>query len=173
MNISMIAALAKNRVIGFQNQLPWRLRTDLQHFLKCTMGKPIVMGRKTYDSIGKPLPGRENIILSSQQNLVIADCKIIHKISELKQFDAAEIMIIGGATLYEMMLPYASTLYLTFVDCEPEGDTFFPAWKSDDWQTIAESSHLADEQNDHDFQFVQLQRKQPAIDWEGLCHSLS
>ena len=118
MKISLVVAKSKNNVIGKNNQLPWHLPADLKHFKNLTMGKPIIMGRKTFDSIGKPLPGRRNIIISHQPNLFIDGCEVFHSIddalSALK--NETEVMIIGGANLYAQTIERASRLYLTEID---------------------------------------------------------
>ncbi len=128
MKISMIVAMGKNRVIGIDNKMPWHLPADLQWFKKTTLGSPIIMGRKTYDSIGRPLPGRLNIILSRNTDLEIEGCTVVNTLSDA--LDAAngadEVFITGGAHLYEKFLQNADCLYLTKIDAKLEGDTFFP-----------------------------------------------
>jgi len=128
MNISIIAAMGSNRVIGYENRLPWELPEDLQHFKALTLHKPIIMGRKTYDSIGKPLPKRQNIILTRDNAFQANGCDIVHSIDEAVEIaeDKSEIMIIGGAHLYEQCLPLANVLYLTLVHQDYTGDTYFP-----------------------------------------------
>ena len=167
MNISIIAALANNRVIGCENKLPWHLRADLQHFKQCTWGKPIVMGRKTFLSIGKALPGRTNIILSRQDDFAVPDFQVFSHPKQLQTLLASEIMIIGGAEIYRSLLPLATTLYLTLVDCEPHGDAFFPKWDPKAWTCIEEQQGHKDAQNDHDYRFLTLTREHHA-DWETL-----
>jgi len=160
MMISLIVAMDKNRTIGKQNQLPWHLPADLRHFKTITMGKPIVMGRKTYDSIGKPLPGRRNIVISRQKNLVLEGCDVFSSleaaIDALRSED--EIMIIGGATIFTEALPLAQKMYLTLIDTEVDGDTFFPAWDEETWREIANEVHEADEKNSYRYKFVTLVR---------------
>lgn len=160
-NLSIIVAKAKNNVIGKDNDLPWRLSSDLKQFRKITMGKPIVMGRKTHESIGRPLPGRENIILTSDRELLAEGCTILYSIEDLldyiQPFD--ETMIMGGATLYEQFLPLSNRLYITEVDGEPEGDTWFPEFDPDLWKEVSRDDYKADDKNDYDYSFVILDKK--------------
>ncbi len=157
----MIAGMAHNRVIGIANQLPWHLPADLAWFKKTTLGKPILMGRKTHESIGKPLPGRQNIIISTNKNLRLAGCDVVNSpeaaIDLVK--DELEVMVIGGALIYELFLPYADRLYLTQVDADIEGDAFFPDYHAAaQWETVFQEDHLADERNTYDYSFQQLDR---------------
>ena len=122
--ITLIAACSKNRAIGKDNRLLWNLPSDLKRFKQFTTGKTIVMGRKTYDSIGRPLPNRRNIILSNDKNLKIEGCEVINSISELNLFD--DIFIIGGEQIYNLFIDYADVIELTLINKEFEGDTFFP-----------------------------------------------
>ena len=153
--ITLVAAMAKNRVIGYQNQMPWHMPADLKHFKAITLGKPVVMGRKTYDSIGRPLPGRRNIVISRQIDLQIDGCEVVHSLDEALSTlaGAKEIMIIGGGTLYEMTLPQADRLCLTLIDCECDGDAFFPAWDKQEWHLESDVAHDADAQNPHAYRF--------------------
>ncbi len=158
--ISIIAAMAKNQVIGKNNALPWHLPADLKHFKNVTMGKSIVMGRKTYESIGKPLPGRQNIIITADKNYQANGCTIIHSIDDVKSNkDIPEIFIIGGAEIYKQLLPYTQKLYLTFIDANIDGDSYFPEWQQNQWQYISRENHLADAQNKFNYSFVVLERK--------------
>jgi len=161
MKISMIAAMADNRVIGINNSLPWKLPNDMKWFRQNTLGKPIVMGRKTFESFGaKPLPGRTNIIISRDQNYTAEDCIVVHSIEEAINAadDAAEIMIIGGASFYEQMLPQADRLYLTFVHSKVTGDAWFPEWNKNEWREVEHIEHDADDKNPHAHSFVILER---------------
>ncbi len=166
MKLSLIAAMDKNRVIGVNNTLPWHLPADLKHFKSLTMGKPILMGRNTYESIGKPLPGRDNIVLSRQSDYLAEGCTVVCSIEQAlahaDELNAEELMIIGGAMLYDATLAIADTLYLTYVDTEvTNGDAplaFFPEidraeWTETDWQP-----HSADEKNSFDYTFTTLDR---------------
>lgn len=160
MKISLIVAMADNRVIGNNNGLPWHLPADLQHFKAITMGKPIVMGRKTRESIGRPLPGRTNIVVTRDRSYQAEGCVVVHSIDEAfaAAADAEEIMIIGGAEFYRQVLPRTGTIYLTQVHGSFEGDAFFPLLDAAEWEEIAREDHEPDERNPHAYSFVQLQR---------------
>lgn len=159
MIISMIAAMAQDRVIGIDNQMPWHLPADFAWFKRCTMGKPVVMGRKTYDSIGRPLPGRQNIVISRDPSLVIEGVTTVTSIDEaLKAAGSVEeVMIIGGGTIYEACLPRANKLYVTHIEAEIQGDTQFPAWDDEFKETYSEA-YSADEKNAYEMRFVVLER---------------
>lgn len=159
MIISMIAAMANDRIIGKDNQMPWHLPADFAWFKRSTMGKPVVMGRKTYDSIGRPLPGRQNIVISRDASLVIESVDTVTSIEEALQVagDVEEVMIIGGGTIYEACLPKANKLYVTHIEAEIQGDTQFPAWGDEFKETYSES-YSADEKNAYDMRFVILER---------------
>lgn len=161
MRISIIAAMADNRVIGNNNQLPWHLSADLKHFKKITMGKAIIMGRKTYTSIGKPLPGRRNIIITRQKNLHLEGCDVVNCIDSALNaaVDSSEAMIIGGANLYQQVLPLANYMYLTLIHKTFEGDAYFPEWDTSQWQETKRQD-ISDENLDFDYSFVELQRNQ-------------
>jgi dihydrofolate reductase len=160
MLISLIAAMDKNHAIGIENRLPWHLPADLQHFKKLTLGKPVLMGRNTYESIGKPLPGRLNIVVTRNESYQAPGCTMAHSFEDAisKAGDHEEIMIIGGASFYEHALPRAHRLYLTFVDTEVQGDAFFPVWNPDEWRAIERESHRADEKNAFNYEFITLER---------------
>lgn len=162
MFISIIAAMDRNRVIGRNNQMPWYLPADFKYFKRITLGKPIIMGRKTYDSIGHPLPGRRNIIISHNAHLQIPDCEVLPslekalKLFEYKNKNEDEVFIIGGASLFEQALPFANRLYFTFIDGDFAGDTYFPEWQQKDWQEMNRDSHKADASNPYNYHFVVL-----------------
>ncbi len=160
--ISLIAAMANNRVIGKDNQMPWHLPADLAHFKAVTLGKPIVMGRKTYESIGRPLPGRKNIILSSNPDYKVEGCECVGSIEEALALaeDVEEIMIIGGGYLYSQTLPQADKLYLTFIDLDVEGDTQFPEFEHLQLTDVKREKHHKDEKNPYDYEFVDFTLKQ-------------
>ncbi|WP_298943283.1 type 3 dihydrofolate reductase [uncultured Psychromonas sp.] len=161
MKISMIVAMANNRVIGLDNQMPWHLPADLQHFKKTTLGKPVIMGRKTYDSIGRALPGRLNIVVSRDENLAIAGVTCVTSVEEAIRAaeGVEEVMIIGGATIYEYFLKVANRLYLTFIDLDTKGDTCFPDYLAQgDWKKVESEHYAADEKNVHNLEFVTLDR---------------
>jgi dihydrofolate reductase len=152
--ISLIVAASENGVIGRDGDLPWRQSDDLRRFKAVTMGKPIVMGRKTWESIGRPLPGRQNIVVSRQPGLEIEGADVVA--SPAAAVDAAagadEIMIIGGSEVYALFLPLADRVYLTRVHADVEGDAWFPAL-GDDWRLISDERHAADDKNEHDMSF--------------------
>ena len=161
MQLSIIVAMDKNRAIGKDGILPWHLSADLQHFKKITMDKPIVMGRKTHESIGRPLPGRENIILTRDKDYYAEACTILHSLDEIVDHckDHEEVMITGGAEIYNVTLDKASRLYLTEVHTEINGDTFFPEFNRDDWNEISREDFKADEKNEFDYSFLVLEKR--------------
>ena len=161
MIISLIAAMGKDRVIGIDNRLPWRLPADMKHFRALTMGKPVLMGRKTFDSIGKPLPGRTNIVVSQDPGFHPEGVTVSRSIPEALAAgeDATEIMVIGGASFYAQLLPRAQRLYLTQIHHRFAGDAFFPAWNPHQWCEIARDDHLADTDNIYPYSFVTLERR--------------
>lgn len=161
MIISMIAAMANNRVIGKDNKMPWHLPADLKHFKSITMGKPVVMGRKTYESIGKALPGRLNIVVTRQADYALTDATVVSDCETA--FSAAgkvdEVMIIGGGTIYEYFLPRCNRLYLTEISLDVDGDTFFPDYQSvGNWQVLEDVLHHADEKNPYNYRFLTLDK---------------
>ncbi|WP_372941817.1 type 3 dihydrofolate reductase [Shewanella sp.] len=135
MRIAMIAAMANNRVIGKDNKMPWHLPEDLRHFKAMTLSKPVIMGRKTYESIGRPLPGRHNIVISRNPQLSIdgVTCVTDFDAALKAAGDCAEVVVIGGGQLYEQLLSQADVLYLTMIDLDVDGDTVFPAWDDGSW----------------------------------------
>ncbi len=160
MKISFIVAMASNRAIGLNNQMPWHLSADLKKFKQITMGSPILMGRKTYESIGRPLPGRSNIIISRNTDYQQQDCLVFDDIDKAigacKDYD--EIFIIGGATFYDAMLPKADTLYLTEIHQDFEGDTFFPVIKPEEWKETDRVDITDDPTVDFTYSFIKLER---------------
>lgn len=164
MIISMIAAMATNRVIGKDNKMPWHLPADLKHFKKVTLGKPVVMGRKTFESIGRPLPGRRNIVISRQTPLHTQGAEWVNSVEQALALlnDQAEVMIIGGAEIYRQCLPLAKRLYLTKIELTTDGDAFFPdylAGNDNAWQLIESQLYEADADNPYRCEFVTLERK--------------
>ncbi|ABV86184.1 type 3 dihydrofolate reductase [Shewanella pealeana] len=159
MKIAMIAAMANNRVIGKDNQMPWHLPEDLRHFKAMTLGKPVVMGRKTYESIGRPLPGRHNIVISRQDSLVIDGVTRVSSFEEAKiaAGDCDELVVMGGGQLYEMLLSQADILYLTEINLTVEGDTYFPEWDNGSWQEV--SRDVAKNDKDVEYSFIKLVKK--------------
>jgi dihydrofolate reductase len=160
MILSLIAAMDNNRLIGCDNGLPWHLPADLQYFKSVTMNKPILMGRKTYDSIGRPLPGRQNIVLT-RGDVEIEGVTVVNSINEAVAAteDAEEVMVIGGSSIYELVLPEVQRMYLSFVDGEFEGDAWFPEFNEDDWEVIDSKMQEPDEKNIHACRFVTYERK--------------
>jgi len=160
MHLSIIAALANNRVIGIENRLPWHLSADLKYFKAITLGKPIIMGRKTYESIGKPLPGRRNIIVSRNSEYQAAGCEVVSSLNNALALvkDCKEVMLIGGAQLFAQALPQADRLYLTFIHHNFNGDSFFPEWDAHQWHETNRVDHHADSNNQYDYSFVTLER---------------
>lgn len=163
MMISMIAAMAHDRVIGLDNQMPWHLPADLAHFKRVTLGKPVLMGRKTFESIGRPLPGRRNLVISRNPDYRADGVEVIDSVDAalalLAGSDVAELMVIGGGHLYGQLLPRADRLYLTRIDLAVEGDTRFPAFDENDWSCIERESHQPDEKNPHSYCFETWQRR--------------
>lgn len=160
MIISLIVAMAQNRVIGRDNALPWRLPADLHYFKHTTLGKPIVMGRKTFESIGKPLPGRANIIITQDKNYHAAGCWVVHSIDEALRVTQsnAEVMVIGGAKLFEQMLPRATRIYLTEIHQDIPGDTYFPELNRAAWRETQRIDCAPDEKNPYAYSFVVLEK---------------
>ena len=153
--------MADNRVIGKNNALPWHLPADLKHFKQLTMGKPIVMGRKTFESIGKPLPGRTNIIVTRDTSYIAEGCVVVHSLDEALSIakEQEEAMVIGGAKLFEQILPLAERIYLTEIHQEFDGDTHFPDLNKDEWSECERSTHGPDECNQYAYSFIVLERR--------------
>ncbi len=154
--VSIIVAMAKDRVIGKDNDMPWHLPADLQYFRKVTTGKPIIMGRKTYESIGRPLPKRHNIIISRNSDYKVKGCDVVNSLDAALEVagGAEEIFIIGGGFLYDQSIDAAERLYLTFIDLEVEGDTFFPEYQHLKLDKVFSESHQKDEKNPYDYEFT-------------------
>ncbi|MDE9435537.1 type 3 dihydrofolate reductase [Xenorhabdus bovienii] len=161
MNISLIAAMAMDRVIGMENAMPWTLPGDLAWFKRNTLGKPVVMGRVTYESIGRPLPGRLNIVISSQPARDDS-ATWVRTIEEAVAAagDVDEIMVMGGGKIYEQFIPLAHRMYLTHIDAEVIGDTHFPDYAPDEWNSVFTEYHDADEHNSHGYCFEILERRE-------------
>ena len=162
MALSIIVAVSENGVIGRDGDLPWHLSADLKRFKRLTMGHTIVMGRKTWDSIGRPLPGRESVIISRQLDFQpnYDEVQVVQNLNDALLKSADETFVIGGASIYALALPLADRLYITRVHATVEGDTHFPEIDWNHWQLVEEESHQADERNDHDFSFQVYQRAQ-------------
>ena len=159
----MIAALAKKQVIGKNNLMPWHMPADLAHFKRVTLGKPVLMGRKTFESIGRPLPGRRNLVISRNPDYQAEGIEVVGSVEAalalLAGSSVEELMVIGGGHLYAEMLPSADRLYLTQIDLAVEGDTRFPAFDDGQWQRVDCESHPADEKNPHPYSFETWQRR--------------
>ena len=155
--ISLIVAMANNRVIGKNNQMPWHLPADLAHFKTVTLGKPIIMGRKTYESIGRPLPGRKNIVISHNSNYKLDGCETASSLEKALKLvsDVKEVMIIGGGYLYAQTIDHANKLYLTFIDLDIDGDTIFPDYKKLNIKEIKREKYIKDEKNIYNYEFVE------------------
>lgn len=160
--LSAIAAQGENRVIGKDNKMPWHLPADLKHFKTITSGHPVLMGRKTFESIGKPLPNRTNIIMTRDSNYSAPDCIIVNNVetavSMANELEMDEIFIIGGAEIYRQLLPQIQRVYLTIIHHAFEGDAFFPELNKNEWHEISREKHLADDKNPYDYSFVVLER---------------
>lgn len=160
MKLSLIVAMDQNGLIGKGEGLPWHLSSDLKHFKAITMGKPIVMGRKTHETIGRPLPGRENVVVTRDTNYVAEGCTVINSLEciydRFGQHD--EIMIMGGAELYKQTIDSVTRIYLTEVQAELDGDTWFPDFDRNLWQEVSRENYKADEKNEYDYSFVILDR---------------
>ena len=161
MIISIIVAMDKNRLIGQGNRLPWKLPADMKHFRRLTLGKPVLMGRKTFESIGKPLAKRTNIIVTHNRNYQADGCIVTHSIDEalVVARDHEEVMVIGGASIYKLFLPRADRLYLTQIHESFVGDVYFPAFDRVDWQEVKCIDHQADEKNPYPYSFLFIHRR--------------
>lgn len=161
--ISFMVAMDENRVIGYKNELPWHLPEDLKHFKRVTMGHPIIMGRKTFESIGRPLPGRENIIISRQEDYKKEGCRVMNSLEEVEELigkkSADEYFVIGGAEIFKELLPLADRLYITFIHEEFEGDTLFPPFIMNEWELVSTEQGLKNDQNPYDYEFLVYERK--------------
>jgi dihydrofolate reductase len=161
--VELVVAVSENDVIGRANQLPWRLPADLRHFKSLTMGHHILMGRKTYESIGKALPGRTNWVLSRSSDFKPPDCKVVRSLQEGEFGVGGEgpLMVIGGAEIYRLCLPQAQRIHLTLVHTKiTDGDTFFSAWRDPKWTESSRERHEADEKNAYAYSFLTLDRAQ-------------
>lgn len=162
MQIALIAALASNRVIGKDNTLPWHLPGDLKYFKGVTMGKPLIMGRHTFESIGRPLPGRTNIVLTRKGDFtaegVVLAASLAEALALARQEQAAEVMVIGGEAVYRELLPVADRLYLTEVHAEVAGDAWFPEFERGEWREVQREDHPAQGGDSLDYSFVVLER---------------
>ena len=160
--ISLIWAMDENGLIGNKNALPWHLPADLKFFKNTTMGLPIAMGRKTWDSLGRPLPGRENIVITRNPMFTTKGCTVLNSVDALVQYsqnNERDIFVIGGAEIYKLVLPFANRLYLTRIHAQFNGDTYFPELNMSDWELISKEKGNRDEDNPYDYYFEIYERK--------------
>lgn len=159
--IVLLAAVGRNRVIGIENRLPWRLKADLQRFKRLTTGSPVVMGRKTWESLGRPLPGRRNIVISRDSGYRADGAQVVTSLDAAFSLaaEAPTIFVIGGAQIYAAALPIADALELTEVDAAVDGDAFFPSFDTEAYVEVSREHHKADADNDHAFDFASYRRK--------------
>ena len=165
--LSLMAAKASNRVIGRNNKLPWYLPNDLKYFKQVTFGKPVIMGRKTWDSLGKPLPGRTNIVITRQTDFQAEGAKVVATLDEAVTLaenvafieGQDEAVVMGGAEIYALALPKTDRLYLTEVHAEVDGDTWFPEYDTSEWKEIGREDFPAEGPNPYDYSFVVYERK--------------
>ena len=158
--ISLIVALGTNRVIGRGAIIPWRLPADQQRFKQLTMGRPLIMGRKTYESIGRPLPERLNIVVTRQSDYAAEGCEVVGSLeAALKRAGDGEVFVIGGSDLYQATLPIADRLHLTLVELAPEGDVLFPEIDWREWDEVERTTGQVDEKNVHPYTFITLERR--------------
>lgn len=164
MKISLVAAMDVNRVIGANNDMPWHLPADMKRFRSVTLGKPVVMGRRTYESIGKPLPQRENVVLTRDTSFDAPGCLVFKELSAVFETfakrEVAELVIIGGGEIYAQAMPQAGHLYLTRIDAELNGDTWFPDFDERNWTKVSVETHDRDERNAYNLTFEHWQRTQ-------------
>ncbi len=160
MIISIITAMDENQLIGKDNGLPWKLPADLQFFKRVTMSKPIIMGRKTFESIGRPLPGRKNVVITRDESFDAEGCEVVFSLNDAlsRVENADEVMVIGGANIYQQFLPQADRLYLTRVEGKFDGDAWFPEIDFENWELVEKEEHKADEKNEADYSFQVFQR---------------
>lgn len=161
MTISFIVAMARNRVIGSEGKVPWKLPVDMKRFRMLTMGKPVVMGRKTFESIGKALPGRLNIVMTHDVSFRAIDCRVVTSHEEALNVVSGydEVMVIGGEAIFKEFLSIANRIYLTVIDMEVGGDTFFPEIDMNQWYEVKREDHMPDERNSYRYTFVTLEKK--------------
>lgn len=168
MRLAIIVAQAENRTIGINNKLPWHLPEDLKYFKQVTMAKPIIMGRKTYESIGRPLPGRTNIVISRDSSYQREGIRVVHSLEAARDLAESicviegqdEAMVIGGSQIYVEALAACDRLYLTQVHADVEGDAHFPAFDMSEWQELGRETFASDERNPYNYSFIVLDRKQ-------------
>jgi len=160
--ISLVVAMSENGVIGHDNKLLWHLPNDLKHFKSLTLGKPIIMGRKTYESIGRPLPDRQNIIITHQNDFSAPGCEVVHSVEDALKLthDLPESMVIGGGEIYRLFLSSANRIYQTIVHTQMQGETTFAAIDKKTWEETAHEEYFQDERHAYDYSFVTLERRE-------------
>lgn len=160
--ISLLVAMDRNHVIGYENDMPWHLPRDLKHFKEKTTGQTIIMGRKTFDSIGKALPNRKNIVLTRQKDYTEKDVEVIYHLDQIYEIAKAnpveELFIIGGGNLYQQVLPHADRMYITQIDDSFNGDTHFPSFSKADWSLTKKTKGVKDSKNPYNYYFLQYDR---------------
>ncbi len=163
MTISLVVAASSNNVIGRDGGLPWHLPDDLRQFKRLTTGKPVIMGRRTFESIGKPLPDRRNIVLTRDPDFAADDCEIVSSVGDAIDLveGEGEVMIIGGGLVYHDFMPLADRIYLTRVQADVEGDTHFPEVDGATWQLVSSEHHAADDEHRHAFDVMVFERRRP------------
>jgi len=162
MTISLVAAAGNNNVIGTHNTLPWKMPADMKFFMNLTMGHPVLMGRKTYESFGKPLKNRRNIIITRDMKLTLPDCEVVHSLDEallLVKDEKEEIFIIGGAEIYHQSIGIADKIYLTRIYHDFEGDAYFPLIYETEWKEVSHKEQQSDEKNPYPFAFLEYIKK--------------
>lgn len=159
--IVLVVAMDEAGTLGLDGDLPWRLSADLRHFKRVTMGKPMLMGRRTFDSIGKPLPGRDNLVLSRDPAFRRDGVVRVESVDQALKSVAgqSQLMVIGGAQVFSLVLPHAHRMHLTRVHARVRGDTFFPTWNAKAWRELSREDHPADDRNDYTCSFVELVRR--------------
>nr|AIA16950.1 Dihydrofolate reductase [uncultured bacterium] len=160
MSISFLLAMDRNHGIGLNNKLPWRLPADLAHVKKLTMGHTLVMGRKTYESLGRPLPGRTNVVLTQNRDYQAPGCVVVHTVEEaLSRFREGELFIFGGAEIFQLFMPYAEKMYVTYIDEEFAADTFLPEIDAREWELVSNQQGVKDEANPYTYYFRRYERR--------------
>jgi dihydrofolate reductase len=161
MTVSLVVAASTNNVIGRDGGLPWHLPDDLRYFKRITTGKPVIMGRRTFESIGRPLPERHNIVITRDPNYVAEGCDVVSSIGEALELtgDADEVMVIGGGQVYRDFMPHADRIYMTRVQAEVQGDTLFPGIDGNTWRLVSSEHHAADDKHEYAFEVAVFERR--------------
>ena len=161
MTVSLVVAASTNNVIGRDGGLPWHLPDDLRHFKRITTGKPLIMGRRTFESIGKPLPERQNIVMTRDPDYAAEGCDVVSSVDEALELagDAEEVMVIGGGQVYRDFLPRADRIYMTRVQAEVQGDTLFPDFDKNAWRLVSSEHHAADDRHGYAFEMMVFERR--------------